>query len=270
MVAWIASLSPLLGQETNGPDLGEIATDRPGFGTPANVLPIGVIQLESGFTVTSQSGQGTSVRTFALGSPLVRVGIGERFGLPFSGEGFVNSRITTSTPLNRSEGLSDFAIGAKIGRVDEHGWFPALSPMPVLVLPIGGRSITNSAFYPGLALDWSKSFPEKCRSWGTVGYTSGSEGNRRYVQRLSTVAFGHSVWAGSGATSKSITSVQTGTNATEASLLDDGFVHVLGKNAQIDLEAGRRFIRSTACWFASIGCVTRTGAPGHLLSGLVR
>lgn len=270
LLAGAVALAQVPDPQTTESDLGDLITDRPGFGTPANVLPVGVLQLESGFAFTSQTGHGASMRTFTLGSPSLRAGIGKRIELRFSGDGFVDSRTTTCALLGRSEGWSDFGVGAKIGLLDEHSWWPALSAMPVLSLPIGGRSITNSAYDPGLALDWSKSLPEKWSSWGTLGYTSVASGTGRYAQRLLAVAFAHSVWKGLGGYVETYNLSPTGSNSAPAWLLDGGLFHALGRNGQIDVETGRRFVGSSASWFTSIGFVARFGKVTHLVSPFIR
>jgi hypothetical protein len=78
----------LRGQEQHDATARALTSDRPGFSDGVNVLPAGLLQLESGFSFSGQS-SGTSVdRTFIGGSPLLRMGVGHGAELRFGGDGF--------------------------------------------------------------------------------------------------------------------------------------------------------------------------------------
>jgi len=204
------------------------------------------------------------------GSPLLRAGIGKRVELRFGGDGFVNAHATCEGRVTRALGWSDFGVGAKIALVDESGWRPAFSAIPAFSVPIGGRSVTNSAFDPSLTLAWSKNLPEKWSAGGTLGYASITDQGRRFAQRAVTVSVGHSIWAGMSGFLEAYDVSPTGLDGRPAWMLDGGVTHGVGKNAQVDFSMGRRFLGATSCWFASVGFVTRAGHMGSFVSSMLR
>jgi hypothetical protein len=268
--AILASALTLLGQpispdDTNHDDLSEFSADRPGFGVPTNVLPRSVVQLESGFGVTSEANRNTFCRTLTWGSPLARMGVGHRSEIRFGGDGFLSSRTEGVDYLDRARGWSDFGVGAKIAIFNGHGIWPALSLLPTLSLPVGGDAFTSSAIDPNIILAWSANLPAKLSAGGTMGYASVSDGPGRLAQRTLAASLGHSLVAGLSGYAE-IYNVSHPARAVNANwMLDGGVTHAVGRNAAIDAEVGRKFVSDKSCWFVSFGFAIRTTALRHLL-----
>jgi hypothetical protein len=269
--AALASALALSGQqlspdETNRNDVGEFSADRPGFGVPTNVLPRGVVQLESGFGVTSEADRNTLCRTLTWGSPLARVGIGDRTEIRFGGDGFLSSRTKGVDYWDRARGWSDFGIGAKIAVFEGHGIWPALSLIPTLSLPVGGDTFTSSAVDPSIILAWSTNLPAKLSAGGTIGYASISDGVGRLAQRTLAVSLGHSLVAGLSGYAEVYNVGPVARDTGADWMLDGGVTHAVGRNAAIDAEIGRKFVSDKSCWFVSFGFAIRTTALRHLLA----
>jgi Putative MetA-pathway of phenol degradation len=269
-VATLASALTLAGQqpytdEPNHDDLGEFAADRPGFGVPTNVLPPGVVQLESGFGITTEADRTTLCRTLTWGSPLARVGVGHRTEIRFGGDGYLSSRTEGVDYWDRARGWSDFGLGAKIAVFEGHGIWPALSLIPTLSLPIGGDAFTTSAMDPSIVLAWSTNLPAKLSAGGTIGYASISDGAGRLAQRTLAASLGHSLVAGFSGYAE-VYNVSPAAWDTSANwMLNGGVTHAVGRNAAIDAEVGRKFVSDKSCWFVSFGFAIRTTALRHLL-----
>jgi hypothetical protein len=240
--------------------------DRPGFGVPTNVLSLGAVQFESGFTYASETGPGLSHRTFTWGSPLVRTGIGHRTEIRFGGDGFLASRTEDAVHLDRAGGWSDFSMSAKIALFNGRGLWPALSVIPSLTVPVGGSAFTSSGYDPGLTLAWSSNLPAKFSAGGSVGYVSASDGYGRLAQRALAVSLGHPVLWGMSAYVEAYNLNPRGRAAGDLWVFDGGVTHSLGRNAQVDVEAGRRFQASPPCWQVSAGIAVRASAFRRYLS----
>ncbi len=240
--------------------------DRPGFGVPTNVISRGAVQFESGFTYASEASPGLSHRTFTWGSPLLRTGIGHRTEIRFGGDGFLASRTEDAVHFERTGGWSDFNVSAKIALYNGHGLWPALSVIPALTVPVGGKAFTSSGYDPSLTLAWSTNLPAKFSAGGSIGYVSASDGAGRLAQRAMAVSLGHPIFWGLSAYVEAYNLNPPARAAGDLWVFDGGVTHSLGKYAQVDVEAGRRFQAAPPCWQASAGIAVRASAFRHLIS----
>jgi len=243
--------------QTPEPEPGEFTADRPGFGVPTQVLPAGVLQFEGGFAWNSEAGQNTSQRTLTWGSPLARFGVGSNTEIRFGGDGFLSSRTVDTGHAVQARGWSDFSLGAKIALYPGHGLWPAFSLIPTISLPLGGPLFTSSAVDPSLTLAWSTNLPAKWSAGGTIGLASVSDGAGRFAQRTQAVSVGRALFAGLNGYVEAYHMSPAARGSDGTWMLDGGMTHALGRNAQLDLEAGRRVVSSTSCWFASLGFAIR-------------
>ena len=272
IVGALASSAVLYGQppssttETHDDGLGELSADRPGFGVPTNVLPRGVVQFEGGFAFTTEVDGNTLCRTLTWGSPLARLGLGNRTEIRFGGDGFLASATESDVYTDRVRGWSDFGLGAKIALYRGHGLIPALSLIPTLSLPVGSHAFTRAAVDPSVVLAWSTNLPAKFSAGGAIGYASISDGAGRLAQRTNAISLGHSLLAGFSGYAEVYNVGPAAPSANATWLFNGGVTHALGQNAALDVELGRRFVSSTTYWFASVGFAVRTGALRHLLS----
>ena len=105
LVLALAGVTPSPGsaQET-------IAPDRPGIGSASTVISPGILQVETGLSL-SRSGD---VDAWSLGQLFVRYGLGERVEAELLLNSFVVLRGPEGMPALDAEGLEDLAFGAKL------------------------------------------------------------------------------------------------------------------------------------------------------------
>ena len=242
-------------------DLGEFSADRPGFGVPTNVVPRGVLQFETGVSLTSEADPGGRTRTLTWGSPLVRVGVGKRTEIRIGGDGFLSSRVEDRQGTERVRGWSDVALGAKIALWEGRGL--ALSVVPTLSLPAGARAFTSSALDPSLVVAWSLNLPAKFSAGGTLGYASVSDGGGRLAQRTQAVSLGRALFGGFSGYAEAFTVSPPERGAGGTWMVNGGVTHAIGPNAQADVEFGRRVASGSDCWLVSVGFAVRTVALRH-------
>jgi len=144
--------------------------------------------------------------------------------------------------------------------------WPAWSVIPAVTVPVGARAFTSSAYDPSLTLAWSSNLPAKFSAGGSVGYVSASDGSGRLAQRALAVSLGRPVAWGLSAYVEAYNLTPRAGAAGDLWVFDGGVTHSLGKNAQVDLEAGRRFQAAPPCWQVSAGIAVRASACRHLIT----
>jgi hypothetical protein len=268
----IAILAELLGlacgalaqsQRIGGEDMGELNTDRPGFSVPANVVAPGIVEIETGISITSPApGQ----RIVAWGNPLIRLGISNRVELRVSGSGVISSSTETNGQSDRSVGWSDFSAGAKIAVTREHRLWPAFSLIPSLSMPSGSHEFTSRGFDPGLTLVFTKSFTPKLSLNAVVGYASASDLAGRMAVRSDAAGLWYDVSRGRKIYLEFYEVSPPARLAPAFRAMDAGITQMIGRNLQIDAEAGRDFNATRAAWFAAFGFATRADLRGAIAS----
>lgn len=146
LACFVLLLGPGVGlraQQERGATLEPLTSDRPGFSDGVNVLPGGLFQRESGFSLSGQSDRNSVDRTFIAGALTLRLGLGHRLELRFGGDGFRRDSHREGQEYERAAGASDFSVGAKFALVSEHGFRPALSLISGTSLPAGDARFTR-------------------------------------------------------------------------------------------------------------------------------
>jgi hypothetical protein len=166
----------VLAQET-------IVTDRPDFTESNQLVPRGKLQLESGFTFTSQRQR---VRTLALPELLLRYGASKgvewRLGLP----GF--ERLSGGSGTTRS-GFGDTYLGLKLP-------LPALpngtelALIPALFVPSGKTGIESEAPQPEAKLVWAHALAGDRSLSGMLYLLVPKEEGKRQTRAQHTLSYG--------------------------------------------------------------------------------
>jgi Putative MetA-pathway of phenol degradation len=248
----LAAAATLAAQE-----LPEMDSDRPGFTEPAGVLERGLVQLESGITFFSESSEGVRTRGVIAGSPLVRLGLGARTEMRVEGDGYFSSSARGAQGVERARGTSDFAAGAKVSILAGHSMLPDFSVLPSLSFPVGDAQFSSSGFDPTLKLIWAKDLPGAFNVGWNINFASVSNGQSRVFQRAYSVSVAHDLPLGLGGYSEIFKVSPLVPDGPDNWIFNGGVTHALGSRAQIDVEAGRNFLRATPSWFVAAGFVVR-------------
>ena len=232
-----------------------ISADRPGFATPPGVLGPGLLQIEGGVTVSVDTSGDRRERTLTFGSPLIRIGLGRSVELRVAGDGFL-SRSTDGVSRD-TNGWSDLAVGAKLALVHEGRIVPAISLLPSISVPTGGRTFTSSTYDPSLAVAGLKTLPAGLSLVGTLSGASISEERVRHARYTSAIALWFPAPARSAGYIEMYAVTSAGPGSTSSRIYDAGLTHNFGSNLQIDIEAGRRMYAGAPCWFVAAGFALR-------------
>lgn len=231
---------------------GPLISDRPGFSEGTNVLARGVLQMESGFSLTTASSRH---RTVLLGQPLLRLGLGRRTELRLSGDGVQVSSQRTGAP--NEAGMSDFSMGAKVRLFSEKGVRPAVTLVPSISLPCGHSSATSSTVDPTVKLAWSKTLTDSTAAAGNFNLSTLTDRGGRYVQSAMSFQIIRPVWRKWGGFWEAYR-VSSGGGARDALwTFDTGVSRPIGRNLQVDVSAGQQVMPVARSWFVAAGVVVR-------------
>jgi hypothetical protein len=244
-------------QQAAGATPEPLTSDRPGVTDTVNVLPSGLLQLESGFSWSSRSEGNSLDRTFIGGSPLFRLGIGHRLELRFGGDGFRHYSHRAGQESEYAAGASDFSVGAKLALVWEHRFRPAVSLISMTSLPVGDSRFTSSGVDPTLKLAWSKALGEGTAVSGNFNVSSLSDPSGRFWQRAMSGRLDRDVWHKLVGFWEAYLVTPVTRSGDGVWTFDTGVSHPLGHNAQLDVSVGQQIVPLARCWFAGAGLVFR-------------
>jgi Putative MetA-pathway of phenol degradation len=157
-VFWIVSAGAYL---LNGQQVPDIVTDRPDVTEAATVLPKDSLQIENGFTQTSDHGMGT----LDLSESLLRYGLADRTELRFD----VPNLFFRYAGGQPAPGLSDFSFGIKQQLGPLPGNFD-VAVIAALSFPTGAKNESSHGFDPFIKLPWSRPLT---KTWSFGGMFSG-------------------------------------------------------------------------------------------------
>lgn len=135
-----------------------ISTDRPSFSDGTGIVPVGHLQLETGYTFTFRNRDNAEAQRHNGPELLARVALVEdRFELRFITSGYVWSRTDdgSGSGFASSEGWSDASLGLKLKVLDQDGWVPRVAIGAQSTLGAGSDNISSQTAEPILKLLWS-------------------------------------------------------------------------------------------------------------------
>ncbi|HUO28717.1 MAG TPA: transporter [Bryobacteraceae bacterium] len=257
LLALIAALLGCLARQSPADGPEPLTSDRPGFTDTVNVLPSGLLQLESGVNLSDASSSASKIRVLAGGNPLIRMGWGHRIELRYGGAGYETSLLKSHGTSTRCAGMSDFAVGMKLALTGEHGWRPSVSLESMVSLPVGAAAFTSAGADPTFKLAWSKSLSATLAASGNFNVSSLSTPFGRYTQRAVTARLDRGVWRKLAGFVDTMMTAPVSPGGSTTWMMAAGLEHPLGSNAQLDLSVGQQAVPIAHCWFVGAGVVFR-------------
>lgn len=134
----------------------KIVTDRPHFSEASNLVGLGRVQLETGYSYFRDSNNGTVVQTHSFGEPLLRAGLfAEWFEFRLGYSYLVEQTRVPGGPSTRFSGSDDMYVGAKLALTEQAGLLPEVALFPQARVPTGSSAFTSSQVLPGFNLAYS-------------------------------------------------------------------------------------------------------------------
>lgn len=238
--------------ESGGDD--RITPDRPGFGDPASVVGVGVVQLEIGTRVERHTGSGVASHLYSLPNALVRVGVTDRVEVRAGGPGFL---AVTDPSAGRVAGVADLQLGLKIAVVRDTAAGLDLSLLPAVSVPVRGAVFSSNAYDPSLTVAWERALPAGLEVSGNLGVASSTGDRRRFTQTVFSLAIEHGVGRRGGAYGEVVRLGQPEPKATAAWFAQTGLTYALGSEVQADVEIGHGLSAGAPTWIFGVGLSLR-------------
>lgn len=123
-----------------------LVTDRPDFTEASSVVGLGILQLETGYTYTHDSEDGSRTVGHSFPETLLRYGMLANwleFRLAWNYGDEDTDGVTAS-------GADDLYLGFKIGLTPQDGWLPEMAIIPQMTVPTGDSDRTDDEVLAGL------------------------------------------------------------------------------------------------------------------------
>ena len=208
----------------------ELVTDRPDQTESATVVPRGLVQVETGYLFTRDSG----MDSYAVPGTLARIGLGGRTELRIGHAGLVGG--------DGRRGAGDSELGAKINLIARaDGWRPELALLGSLSLATGDHGFSSDGVDPSFLVAFAHELLPRL----SLGYNVGAAWESSADRPNRDAFLVYSVVLGVRLTDHLSTFIElfgdrqtTGTIATSASV-DGGLTWLVTDIVQVDVSVGR-------------------------------
>lgn len=247
----------------NSPAHLVISTDRPSFSDTTGIVPVGHLQLETGYTFTFRNRD--SVETHRHNGPelLARVGlVDDRLELRAATSGYVWSRTddNSGTGFASSEGFSDVALGFKLKLTDQDGALPRLALLGITTVGAGSRDISTRRAEPTGKLIWSydleKLWGESWKGFGLYGNFNlayPTTNGDRFLQGAGSICGTYAVTDRLGVFAEYYVVGPAAKGTDAAHSIDFGTTYLLNDRVQLDARVGFGLNRTADNVFVGAG-----------------
>jgi hypothetical protein len=160
-----------------------ISTNRPSFDDTTGIVPIGHVQLETGYTFTFRHRDGVETQTHDGPEALLRIPLmDDRLELQLGWTGYVYSRTNSGSGFNSVDGFSDVTAGLRLKVIDENGWVPRICLQAATTVGLGSNDVSNQDVEPVFKLIWSYDLGKGWGIYGNFGVGYLTAGSDRFVQ----------------------------------------------------------------------------------------
>ena len=212
-----------------------INTDRPDFTESTATVPVGMHQLELGYTYTSVGDDHQQT----YGEYLYRVPAGKTAEARF----YVNSYETDRGPSGNVSGVQDSAIGLKYKLSEpekKHGILtPDVSVILLTSLPTGGKDLRENNWQPQGKLCAGWDLTERWDVTTNINFAYASSGGKRFNQWAASASFGYSIDKRWGSFFEYYGFYPGDIAAPNAHYVDSGLTYQTTKDRQFDIRAGK-------------------------------
>jgi hypothetical protein len=237
----------------------EMVTDRPDYTESSAVVPRGGFQFESGVLYEGDLRDGVRGRNLTVPGGLFRIGLGRRTELRIGGDGLL---VQESGDV-RVAGYSDLDLGVKIRLLSQKTAGLDVAVIPMASFPIGAERFSSGAIDPTVKLTWARTLPLGFGATGNFNLASVSDDAGRFAQRTVSVSIGHDFIGGWGGFAESYAFTPPDRDEPIGVTLDWGVSRSIGRNLQVDLEAGRGLTGPAPDWFVGFGLAVRGRFSGE-------
>jgi hypothetical protein len=235
--------------------LEAIVSDRPGQTNPPNIVPLGIFQLETGFSRESNKIGNILITNFLYNTSLIRIGLLENceLRLIFEYAGTTTDSLAQSSTIN---GFNPISVGSKLAVCPEKGIIPQTSFNVSIALPYFGKQEFRPPYLaPSFFLLMQNTLSDRYSLGYNLGLQwDGFQPNATAVYSISlsiTVLESVSIFA-------ECFGFSTEKSASEYHS-DFGCAYLVNNNLQLDISGGVGLNARTANSYVAFGLAWRTG-----------
>lgn len=242
-------------------EVPELVTDRPDQTESTEIVPVGWIQLEMGWTFARDDEDGVRTESDEVPGTLVRLGLAAGVELRVGWTGQVAEEIRSGGAQADVDGPGDAELGAKI-RLRGGGSGPAISALVATSVPVGDDAFTSDRYDPSLRLAFSQPLSARLGLTYNLGVAWASEPGAdgeptTGSSYLYTVALGTGLSDRLGAFVEVFGEIPGSAPGTPKTSFDGGFTFLVRDHLQLDLAGGVGLSEAAEDWFVGVGLSAR-------------
>jgi hypothetical protein len=184
---------------------------------------------------------------------LIRIGLLPRLEMRLGGDGFLSENAGGV----RTSGYSDCELSTKVQLLDQHEAGTDLAVIALVSLPTGASGFSSGGIDPTLKIAWGRDMPAGFDVSGNVNFMSVTDDLGRFTQRAISVSVGHDLIAGFTGFIETYSFTPMERGERSGVTLDWGLTHLIGRDVQFDVEAGRGLTAAAPDWFVGAGFALR-------------
>jgi hypothetical protein len=240
-----------------GPDVYEpLVTDRPDFTESSVTVGYGVVQLESGYTLTYDSEGNDSTTSHSFPETLLRVGMFAEWFEWRIDWNYAAETVDTGGVENSADGAEDLVLGMKFALTPQECLLPETAIILQMSVPTGSSDFTSDEVLPGFNYLYGWDITEE---WSTGASTAingatDDETTDIFTEFSQSWTVGHPLsdkW-NSYAEWFVIVPISADTNRTE-NYFNGGFTYLFNNDLQWDIRAGVGLNDAADDFFAGSG-----------------
>ncbi len=234
-------------------EVSELVTDRPDKTESSVAVPLGSIQVETGFSYKFDSQEIMDETSLGYAETLIRYGLFEGVELRLAMDYSTLSYGIPDSPVQiQQKGLSPLALGTKINLTEQEGLIPEIALLAHVQVSVFASDFSRDNAIPELILAASHTITKRF----SLGYNIGMVWEDNDMSPTKN----YSIAAGFGISDKIGFYVETfGNFGNEEfqNLFDGGFTLLLMPNLQVDISGGFGVTASSPDFFIATGISMR-------------
>lgn len=241
-------------------------TDRPDFTEGTSVVGPRILQIEAGYTFSTNRENGVRTTDHTAPEILLRIGIHESIELRLGWEGFsatetsFSERNDVGRTVHRqshSDGATDISVGFKFHLFDQDGVIPDFGVIIETSIPAGSRDKTSGDVDPEIKWLWAYDLTDRWSLAGNINVGTPSSEKGRFFQAASSIAVGFAVNDSVGAYVEYYGFYPDDRGTDCAHYANGGLTFGINPDLQFDVRVGWGLNEQADDFFAGIGLAQR-------------